>query len=121
MWGDPNATSTIVIGEHQLPITKSLELALRQLRSKKAITLWIDAICINQSDIIERNSQVREMELIYEIAMKVNIWLGPETPHSVFGIEILSYLANAKNAAEKPPWEQLPPYLASAGLKDIMS
>ena len=38
--------------------------------------LWIDALCINQSDLQERSQQVRFMKLIYEKAKTVYTWLG---------------------------------------------
>jgi hypothetical protein len=39
-------------------------------------TLWIDALCIQQTDTGEKNHQVRQMGEIYETAEKVLIWLG---------------------------------------------
>ncbi|PMD42668.1 hypothetical protein L207DRAFT_553664 [Hyaloscypha variabilis F] len=122
VWGHPSNTSVLTIDGHESSITKNLEYALRHLRSEvEPITLWIDAVCINQSDVAERNSQVRRMGLIYELAKKVNIWLGPATPDSAIGIEILSYLATHKTAADNPPWKVIPSYLVKAGLNDIMS
>jgi hypothetical protein len=38
--------------------------------------LWIDALCINQHDIEERNAQVKNMSDIYEQASQVLVWLG---------------------------------------------
>jgi hypothetical protein len=122
VWGDPSTTSVLIIDGHESSITKNLEYASRHLRSEvEPITLWIDAVCVNQSDVAERNSQVRRMGLIYEFAKKVNIWLGPATPDCAIGIEILSYLATHKTAADSPPWKVIPSYLVKAGLNDIMS
>jgi hypothetical protein len=47
--------------------------------------LWIDALCINQADFQERNSQVLLMGNIYSSASEVLIWLGLSRP----GIEDL--------------------------------
>jgi hypothetical protein len=38
--------------------------------------LWIDAVCISQADIAERNRQVPRMKQIYQYAESVLIWLG---------------------------------------------
>lgn len=38
--------------------------------------LWVDAICINQSNIEERNSQVPQMHHIYDLAWTTLSWLG---------------------------------------------
>ncbi|KAH6674395.1 heterokaryon incompatibility protein-domain-containing protein, partial [Halenospora varia] len=56
---------------------ENLEAALRRLRlSGKQRTIWIDAVCINQNDIQERQDQVSLMRQIYEQAEQVVIWLG---------------------------------------------
>ncbi|KAK8024469.1 Heterokaryon incompatibility protein [Apiospora rasikravindrae] len=44
--------------------------------------MWIDAICINQSDVKERQAQVAQMDAIYKKAAEVVVWLGPETSTS---------------------------------------
>ncbi|KAJ4362901.1 hypothetical protein N0V83_010018 [Neocucurbitaria cava] len=38
---------------------------------------WVDAICINQKDVRERNHQVPLMKEIYSRAAGVTVWLGP--------------------------------------------
>jgi len=40
------------------------------------IWIWIDAICIDQQNIAERNHQVRFMGMIYRMAQEVFVWLG---------------------------------------------
>jgi hypothetical protein len=40
--------------------------------------IWADAICINQEDIHERESQVLLMQAIYSQASKVLVWLGDD-------------------------------------------
>ncbi|CAO2652387.1 Nn.00g006700.m01.CDS01, partial [Neocucurbitaria sp. VM-36] len=90
-----------------MPITQNLELALRSLRLKEGSRLlWIDAICINQSDIYERNQQVERMAPIYSCAQNVVIWLGPASP---------------MQSRYEPPWASEPPALVAAGLRDILN
>jgi hypothetical protein len=43
--------------------------------------MWIDIICINQSDLLERTSQVKLMATIYSSANTVVAWLGEEDEH----------------------------------------
>jgi len=38
--------------------------------------MWIDAICIDQSNVEERGSQVQQMRRIFEEAAPTVIWLG---------------------------------------------
>lgn len=40
-------------------------------------TLWIDAICINQADLIERSRQVSTMSRLFRSADQVLCWVGP--------------------------------------------
>jgi hypothetical protein len=58
-------------------VTENCDRALRDLRDDTApITLWVDAICINQKDPDERAQQVSLMSEIYRYADEVLIWLG---------------------------------------------
>lgn len=64
-------------------IPPNLHSALISLRSpsEKRI-LWIDSICINQSDLEERSQQVTLMAKIYARASRVLVYLGPSSPPS---------------------------------------
>jgi hypothetical protein len=55
--------------------------------------LWVDAICINQDDIEERNRQVKLMAFIYSRALAVLVWLGRPVSHP---IELQEYQAGFK-------------------------
>jgi Heterokaryon incompatibility protein (HET) len=61
--------------------TTNLQLALvflnRHLAQTPSIRVWIDAICINQQDEIERGQQVDLMRRIYSSARVVWCWLTP--------------------------------------------
>ena len=51
--------------------------ALRQFRHEsQVLTLWVDSICINQLDEVERPNQVYIMGSIYKSAVECKIWLG---------------------------------------------
>ncbi|KAK5683973.1 hypothetical protein LTS10_003837 [Elasticomyces elasticus] len=66
-----------------LSITNNLHDALRRLRRRdEKRCLWIDALCVNQSDPLERASQVLLMKQIYSTAHRVVIWLGEPQTHS---------------------------------------
>lgn len=58
-------------------IRPNLHAALVELRStKKAVNLWVDALCINQNDDVEKTAQVSRMNEIYSEASNSCIWLG---------------------------------------------
>lgn len=85
-WGSPGNPKTrpaITINGTPHTIQPNLMLALLGLRhSDQSITLWIDAICINQQDIQERNHQVVLMSHIYKYARDVRVWLGETADNS---------------------------------------
>jgi hypothetical protein len=59
-----------------LPITPNCDVAIRHLRlGSEARAMWVDAICINQKSIAEKNYQVSMMEKIYYLASRVLVWL----------------------------------------------
>lgn len=82
-----------------LSITESLYNALRRLHDEHTV-LWIDAICIDQSNDAEKNQQVPLMKNIYEAASLVLIWLGPLPIGNRSGLGVVRSLLNAKNAQE---------------------
>ncbi|EXL91331.1 hypothetical protein NOF04DRAFT_17970 [Fusarium oxysporum II5] len=60
-----------------LPITENCFDALQNCRlDDQDRRLWVDAICINQSNISERTHQVGMMRYIYSTASRVLIYLG---------------------------------------------
>ena len=68
VWGAIDDNAIIIVDGNYVPVTKSLEAALRHLRFQDSSrTLWVDYVCINQNDVDERNSQVSKMGLIYEL------------------------------------------------------
>lgn len=82
-----------------LQITASLEGAIRNLQGdEESVTLWADAICINQSDDIEKSGQVQQLKDIYESASDVVVWLGPASHDSDMGMDTLAQ--HGKEAAD---------------------
>lgn len=92
-WGNPKSTQTIYCsnGEGQLRVTTECVSALRRLRlPNKPKTLWVDTICINQSDILERNRQITLMSKIYHCSSKVAIYLGGESEDSPLALKYIT-------------------------------
>lgn len=62
----------------RLSVTPNLAEALRFLRYKdQDRVFWIDAICIDQKNLVERSEQVVRMGEVYSKAQRVVAWLGP--------------------------------------------
>lgn len=75
--GDASLCRTAEISGTVFNITRNFFEALRRIRSATAATrLWVDAVCINQGDIGEKNLQVARMAEVYAKAAKTIVWLG---------------------------------------------
>lgn len=93
-WGDPFLCKRVFCCTSEvLVVTKNCEAALRDLRLlRQERLLWIDAMCIDQTNIHERNHQVKIMQRIYAQAKRVMIHLGPEpTPEMARALQNLLY------------------------------
>lgn len=59
----------IILNGERITVTENLWEALRTLSSEPSPRpMWVDALCINQADDGERNSQVGQMGRIYQRA-----------------------------------------------------
>ncbi|KAH6720849.1 heterokaryon incompatibility protein-domain-containing protein [Leptodontidium sp. MPI-SDFR-AT-0119] len=71
LWGDPDFSYNVTIDSCDISITRNASHALRDLRTSlqsKHIQfkyIWIDGLCIDQSNLEERGKQVRLMRDIY--------------------------------------------------------
>lgn len=75
-WGDPKATREIIVNGYLVNVTFNLYSALYRLRqSEEMRVLWVDALCINQTDVDERGQQVGLMGKIYSICDNTVIWI----------------------------------------------
>jgi len=102
-WGEPHPTREIILSESPtglgLPfsVRENLWLFLDVVRDKRlqheelsvnhrqwyhCEWYWIDAICIHQANVGERNHQVQLMKTIYSSAEDVLSWLGPAANES---------------------------------------
>lgn len=76
-----------------LLVSQNLQGSLQHLRFKDAKrVVWIDAICINQADVVERNAQVSRMGDIFKMAKLVIVWVGPSTADSKLAMQTLGYI-----------------------------
>lgn len=93
VWGDPSVRTSILINGYELMVTVNLELFLQRLRKvDNERVVWADAICIDQTNVDERNSQVMMMAQIYESATHVPIWLGKEDEDTKMAFDAVSKL-----------------------------
>lgn len=90
--GNPGTSHSLDLGGILLSITDNLGSALQGIRERifagdPFILLWVDAVCIDQWDLEERNQQIQQMQKIYSSAEKDLAYLGLEAN----GSELLPY------------------------------
>jgi hypothetical protein len=91
MWGPHDCLQTILVNDFNINVRENMWLALQHLRlNAKTRVLWVDAICINQQNIHERNHQVTQMGKIYNQAKAVIVWLGSSDSASELAFKLLS-------------------------------
>jgi len=86
---------SIICNGFEICITKNLFQFLRfasQRIEEYSECFWIDAICINQDDKVEKSSEVGKMGQIYGAAASVLVWLGDGDEHSDKAIELINVL-----------------------------
>jgi hypothetical protein len=78
VWGTDSEERSILIDGRPLAITRSAFDIIRRRRSVMfEQVIWIDQVCINQSDVAEKSSQIVMMKDIYRGAERVMAFLGP--------------------------------------------
>lgn len=77
-WGDATHKQTILLNGYSFQVTRNLAQALRRIRDIGGHQWywWIDAVCIDQSNVGERNQQVAIMRDIYSLCTEVLVYLG---------------------------------------------
>ncbi|KAE8446532.1 hypothetical protein EG329_011864 [Mollisiaceae sp. DMI_Dod_QoI] len=88
VWGVDLPTCAIEIDGRPFYVRQNLFACLSTLRDQAVSQLlWADAVCVNQRDILERNSQVKLMSQIFGSASLVIAWLGvnPEYADRLLG------------------------------------
>ena len=76
-WGPEQPTREILVNGKTCTIRENLWQFLHTARRYGFMDhLWIDAICINQSDLKEKSSQVKRMGVIYRNSLQTVVWMG---------------------------------------------
>jgi hypothetical protein len=103
-WGSSEKPKAILLNGQSFPVTENLHTALRHLRRADAPRLlWIDALCIDQSNNAERLHQVQMMADIYRRAARVLVWLGPSMDDSDIVMDLIMDSARAVDSRPIKP------------------
>jgi heterokaryon incompatibility protein (HET) len=89
-WGPALKPFQLRTTEGKILLTSSLHAALKRLRSvTERVILWADAICIDQTNVYEKGTQIRLLPTIFESAKTVFAWIGNEEDNSYQALETL--------------------------------
>lgn len=89
-WGDDTPCREILFQGQKFMVKENLYQALLELRHAVNVkVIWIDALCINQNDFLERAQQVTIMPSVYSHAKRVLIWLGAEAEESDLAMDLM--------------------------------
>ncbi|KAJ4249083.1 hypothetical protein NW762_012415 [Fusarium torreyae] len=103
-WSGQTPSENTSCNGKSLLVTRNLYAALYRFRSlNSVVTLWADAICINQQDVDEKNQQVPLMGKIFSQAKEVKVWLDPgdEMNTEAAGERVMELVQLAQFYAEK--------------------
>jgi hypothetical protein len=103
VWGESEVKKNVTVNGLSIAVTPNLANALSNIRSTilplleaegTAPYIWADALCINQTDIIERNEQVMRMGRIYKSASHVLSWLECGNYEIRLGLQTIQEIAD---------------------------
>lgn len=98
VWGSEKIQRQILVNGKLLLVRENLYDFICVAQSRYARTFWIDALCIDQDSIHEKNHQVAQMGSIYANSLEVISWLG-------FNQSIGRAFAFALNLSKEPRYE----------------
>ncbi|OAG08698.1 HET-domain-containing protein [Paraphaeosphaeria sporulosa] len=98
-WGTEDKTSFLELSGAQLNITPSLYTALLHIASwQEVLHLWVDQVCIDQSNGDEKGDQVLLMADVYSKAQQTLVWLGPAADRSDELMDLWLYVGRRAEA-----------------------
>ncbi|KAL2670057.1 hypothetical protein Neosp_014938 [[Neocosmospora] mangrovei] len=105
-WGGKENQTSIFLNGQSFMVMENAAAVLRRLRvSGRARTIWVDAICINQRDKVEKGYQLPLMTRIYQEAQQVCVWLGELTDSALVGMKSINNGRWINNAMSWHGWK----------------
>lgn len=92
-WGLDHESCDITVTGQKWQMRKNLEVALRHLRSPtQGFAIWVDSLCIDQSDLSERNHQIDRIARIFDRAACVVCYVGDSDQYSDLALDFVKHL-----------------------------
>jgi hypothetical protein len=90
VWGGEDKPKSITLDGYEFNVTRNLHTALVHLRDHQIPRfLWVDAVCINQTNEEEKERQILLMAVIFAKASRVIVWLGEARHGSNQALELI--------------------------------
>jgi hypothetical protein len=84
----------ILLNGCNFSVFPNLAAALARIRiAKRSKYYWIDALCINQNNVREREAQVLLMDKVFKLADHVDVWIGSPGHAAAEVAEMISKMA----------------------------
>ncbi|OTB18784.1 hypothetical protein K445DRAFT_364069 [Daldinia sp. EC12] len=95
-WGSDELTQVVTMNDESvLKVTDSVYSLLFHLRHRENTRkLWVDQMCINQTDHAEKAAQVKDIRKVYKYTNRLIIWLGDGDDESDQAMDILHNVSN---------------------------
>lgn len=110
VWGEKKLhPDKVVINGRTCQVLESIHPILTLISDdpgvKKDVWFWIDYLCINQDDTLERATQVALMGTLYQRAFRTLVWLGEDTPDVRGALDLLkSFASDSSSSRDQPFW-----------------
>lgn len=111
VWGEKKLhPDKVVINRRTCQVLESIYPILALISDdpgvKKDVWFWIDYLCINQDDSLERATQVALMGTLYQQAPRTLVWLGEDTPEVRGALDLLKFFASdSSNSRDQILWD----------------
>ncbi|KAI1261510.1 HET-domain-containing protein [Xylariaceae sp. FL1019] len=123
VWGEPDNSASLHIGGNEGPKLVASQVLVTVLRHLRYIdrtrVIWVDGICIDQLNLIEKGPQVAMMGEIYRLATRVVVWLGQEADHSSIALDLTSKIGAQLEVIDIPPFLKPAPGCIDPSLVDM--
>ncbi|KAH6865668.1 heterokaryon incompatibility protein-domain-containing protein [Alternaria rosae] len=108
VWGSDLDHSEIIVDGSRFRITKNLHDAFEALRYPASVrTMWADQVCIDQSNVTERNHQVRKMDMVYGTAKSVVVDLRVPTEQTGTDMQHVQSFLQPHIKGKDAPWSHI--------------
>ena len=100
-WGEVDVVESVSVNGVKCQIPVNLLAFFRQRRSMpKQSPLWIDALCIDQTNPADKKAQIMHMAQIYRKCKQFTIWLGEESETSALAVAALIKIGKLERVDE---------------------